>query len=964
MTEKNTKFTSIRTKLIWSFILIIVLPISVIGIMISYNMENIIYENFINSTKCEMEKADNYVNMYFENIKRSCELLANTIAVKNIDESISTYYDKTSSSGWVKQTPFEKMSKVEKEIVKTYESFGKIHPNYSYFFQGTIYGGFTQWPHAPKVISGYDPRKRPWYVTNINLQENKFSVRSYRPIFDGFMGNPVFNVSNPIINDKGEIIGVQCIDVRGEELTNLVSKISIGRQGYIIITDKYGKILLHPKKPELNLTYFNNIEGLPQKESGYYEVSLDENNKDQKSLVNIYTSKELGWKYLAVVDKNEVMANVNQVRSTLFSLILIFVFISVSLSSIFTRKFSHSIINAGQFAKEIAAGNLDVKYLIHPSTDELGLLINALNDMRDNLILMVKEITGMARQFIQQDHSDNLDGFKETQPNARNDSPDKSNNKLFLSDNQQKLKGGVLLDALLALKEAGEVLKESEEKYRILIEHSPFAVEVICEGKYAYANPATAKMLGLKNPEELIGKKVATFNLEENHYQFLERKIFQRVINKGQTIEHYESKLLRADNTIIHIEVSAIPYRHQGKPAILYIWRDITERKKMEEEWARSCKLESMGLFAGGIAHDYNNILTVIQGNVSLIELYAKENEKILAFLSEIKIAVNQSKTLTHQLLTFSKGGEPIKKVVQIEEVVRETVNLGLTGSNVKCLFDFKKMLPVEMDEGQIRQVIHNLVINAIQAMPDGGTIWAKGENVDIEQEPAHKRLLSPGKYVKISIKDEGMGIPQKYLTKIFDPFFTTKKFGSGIGLATCYSIVKKHNGHISVESKLEVGTTFYIYLPISIKPVKEKEKNHSPVIYGKGNILVMDDEANIRDVAGKMLLELGYSVELAKNGQETLELYQIAQTLGRKFDAVILDLTIPGGLGGKEIIKTLKKLDPEVTAIVSSGYSTDPVMANYAKYGFQGMIVKPYELGNLSEVVNDVLTKKENMII
>lgn len=962
VTEKNTKFISINTKIIWTFLLSTVLPISIIGILISYSMENILYENFINSTKYEMEKVDSYVNMYFENIKHTCELLATTEAVKNIDESISTYYDKKSSNDWVKQTPLENMSEVEKEIFKIYEKFGKIHPNYSYFALSTIYGGYTQWPHAPKVLAGYDPRKRPWYSLGINQQQNNLPVLSYKSLFDGYkVGTLVFNVAIPIQNDLGEVIGVQCIDVKSEDLTKLVSKISIGNQGYIIITDKDGKILLHPKKPELAFTYFNNIEGLSEKESGYYEVSLDDHRQEKKSLVNIYTSKELGWKYLAIVDKNELMASVNRVRSILFSLILIFMFISVSISSIFTRKFSNSIINAGQFAKEIAAGNLDVKYLVHPSTDELGLLINALNDMRDNLILMIKELTGMARQFIQQDQSGNLDEVKEGQPDARNDHLDKSNNRIFLPEDQQKIKCGVLLDALLALKEAGEALKESEEKYRILIENSPFAVEVVCEGKYAYANPAAAKMVGINNFEELIGKKGTSFNLEEDHKQVLER--VQRVINEEILIEYFESKIVRVDKTVIYIEGSAIPYRHQGKPAILYIWRDITERKKMEEEWATASKLESMGLLAGGIAHDFNNILTVIQGNVSLAELYAKENEKILEYLSEIKKAVNQSKTLTHQLLTFARGGEPIKKVIQIEEVVGETVNLVLTGSNVKCLFDFEKLVPVEIDEGQIRQVIHNLVINALHAMPDGGTIWVKGENVVIKHDPEQKRPLIPGRYVKLSIKDEGIGIPQKYLPKIFDPFFTTKKFGSGIGLATCYSILKKHNGYISLESEVGVGTTFYVYLPVSFKPVKEEKKNHSSLIYGKGKILVMDDEESIRDLAGKMLLELGYIVELAENGQEALEMYQNAKTLGRKFDAVILDLTIPGGLGGKETIYKLKELDPEVTAIVSSGYSTDPVMAKYEEYGFQGMMVKPYEIGKLSEVVNDVLVEKENEI-
>jgi CheY-like chemotaxis protein len=277
-----------------------------------------------------------------------------------------------------------------------------------------------------------------------------------------------------------------------------------------------------------------------------------------------------------------------------------------------------------------------------------------------------------------------------------------------------------------------------------------------------------------------------------------------------------------------------------------------------------------------------------------------------------------------------------------------------LRGSKVKCHFFIPENLwPAEVDEGQISQVINNLIINADQAMPEGGIIKVEAENKTIE--PGHD-LLPPGKYVRISITDEGVGIPEQYFSKIFDPYFTTKQKGSGLGLATSYSIIKQHNGHIEVESLIEKGSTFTVWLPASEIFWEKPEEDTKELVGGKGKILLMDDEEPVQDAAGEVLQYLGYDVETAKDGEEALFLYKKAKKEGTPFDVIIMDLTIPGGMGGKETVQSLLKIDPSAKAIVSSGYSTDPVMADYRKYGFKGMVIKPYSVKELSETVRRVI--------
>jgi two-component system cell cycle sensor histidine kinase/response regulator CckA len=385
------------------------------------------------------------------------------------------------------------------------------------------------------------------------------------------------------------------------------------------------------------------------------------------------------------------------------------------------------------------------------------------------------------------------------------------------------------------------------------------------------------------------------------------------------------------------------------------VFFNISDLKKFEEERLMFSKLESLGLLAGGIAHDFNNILTAILGNISLAKLDRASPGHGLERLTEAERACFQAQALARQLLTFAKGGSPVKTSISVAELITESAHFAARGSQVRCEFVFPDDLwAVEADPGQTSQVFQNLIINAIQAMPSGGTIKIQGANLVLG--PQSNLPLNPGKYVKISIQDQGLGIPANHLAKIFDPYFTTKQKGSGLGLATAFSIIKKHSAHITVESQLGQGTTFHIYFPAFDQKLIPPTPEEADLLAGSGNILVMDDEEMVLQVLDNMLKTPGYEVTMARDGGQALEMFTQAHTSGQSFAAVILDLTVPGGMGGQETLEKLRLIDPQVKAIVSSGYSDDPVIADFAKFGFSGVIVKPYSILELSHLLHKVI--------
>lgn len=382
--------------------------------------------------------------------------------------------------------------------------------------------------------------------------------------------------------------------------------------------------------------------------------------------------------------------------------------------------------------------------------------------------------------------------------------------------------------------------------------------------------------------------------------------------------------------------------------------QEIAERERMEAELSRVQKLESLGLLAGGIAHDFNNLLGAIMGNISLAMLDVDPENSAYQQLTKAERASFRAQELTRQLLTFSRGGAPVKKTITLPGIITEAAGFSLRGSRVLHELSIAADLwPVEADEGQMMQVFNNLLINADQAMPAGGIIRIAAGNIVLG--PGDVPSLAAGRYVAITVRDEGTGIPGDHLGKIFDPYFTTKQKGSGLGLAATYSIIRKHDGHITVESELGKGTVFHVYLPASegeVAPPPRQEK----FVRGIGAVLIMDDDEDMRKTTGDMLLRMGYTVAYAGEGNEAIAKYQEARAAGRPFAAVIMDLTVPGGMGGKEAIGKLLAIDPAVRAIVSSGYSDDPVMADFRACGFRGVAIKPYRIRELSEVVAAVI--------
>jgi CheY-like chemotaxis protein len=375
----------------------------------------------------------------------------------------------------------------------------------------------------------------------------------------------------------------------------------------------------------------------------------------------------------------------------------------------------------------------------------------------------------------------------------------------------------------------------------------------------------------------------------------------------------------------------------------------------MEEDLQRAQRLESIGLLAGGIAHDFNNLLQALLGNLSLCLLYIDKEDKAYEKLVAAEKAAFRTKDLTQQLLTFSKGGTPIKKTLAIKALIKETTSFALLGSNINCKYNiFDDLWLVDVDEGQLGQVLQNLTINADHAMPEGGIITVLAKNIFLKEGELPR--LTGERYVMISVKDKGTGILKDHLPIIFDPYFSTKQKGSGLGLAVSYSIIKNHDGLLTVESDVGQGSEFFIYLPASQTQDLDQSESSKLANKGEGKILIMDDDVSVLSVAVEMLEYLGYDVDTASDGNKAIDSYNESIKAGHPYNLVILDLTVPGGMGGKETIKKLNELDSNVKAVVSSGYASDPIMANYRDYGFRGVMEKPYTIDQLSSVLAKLL--------
>jgi PAS domain S-box-containing protein len=501
-----------------------------------------------------------------------------------------------------------------------------------------------------------------------------------------------------------------------------------------------------------------------------------------------------------------------------------------------------------------------------------------------------------------------------------------------------------------------EALLQSERRFKEMIDKSPMPITVVNnEARMVYSNASSNKLFGYSVSD--------VPDLETWWQRAYPDPEYRKAVVK-EWIEGYKSlqatqksygpsehKVTSADGSVHDIEFHVVPLGDFS----FVIMNDMTRHRKAEAELLRTRKIESIGILAGGIAHDFNNILTAILGNVSLARMELHGNEQVDEILDIVEKATWRAKDLTQQLLTFSQGGAPVKRITSISSLLADTAEFILRGSGIRYEIEIPADLwNADVDEGQISQVIHNIVLNARQAMNDSGRLRLCAANYHCGSDEVP---LATGDYIRILIEDSGPGISKEILPNIFDPFFTTKSSGSGLGLSVTDSIVRKHGGHIRVISSENTGTVFEIILPAShevTRAGKGEKKTAGDTDY---RVLVMDDDELVLDICGRMLEKMGYSTVRVKDGDEAVRAYKEAFEAGRRFDCVIMDLTIPGGPGGREVIKILREFDPGIKAIVSSGYSNDPVMSQYRDFGFAGVSVKPYAFDELKAAVSAAIS-------
>jgi len=492
---------------------------------------------------------------------------------------------------------------------------------------------------------------------------------------------------------------------------------------------------------------------------------------------------------------------------------------------------------------------------------------------------------------------------------------------------------------------------------QFLIDHPNKVLEFAALIKVNHVNKATLDMFKAHTTKDFISRIPQSFGPGAN-------EVFAKelcAIWNGEKAFRSETSFITQEGKHIDAILSFyIPVSNEGFNSVSVSIVDITLQKQVEKEILKSKKLESVGLLAGGIAHDFNNIMTGLFGNLELAKIKLSPDHASYHHIQTANQALNTATNLTHQLLTFAKGGDPLFEIVNVKQIIEDSLKLSLSGSNISSVLLLQDDLwMISADKGQLSQVIINLLINADHAMSERGSLTIEANNIEKYSTNIASNLS--GKFICIKISDDGEGISQEALKHIFDPYFTTKQFGSGLGLATAHSIVAKHNGTISVESERGKGTTFSLYFPakpeaqIRNETILNKPKKS---LESSAKVLVMDDEKIILNLATEMLKSLGYSVDTAIDGEQAIDKYKAANKEGRPFDVIIMDLTIPNGMGGEETIKQLLKINPQIKVIVSSGYSTGQIMSNYRDYGFKARLVKPFLMKDLEYKLFKILEK------
>jgi PAS domain S-box-containing protein len=584
---------------------------------------------------------------------------------------------------------------------------------------------------------------------------------------------------------------------------------------------------------------------------------------------------------------------------------------------------------------QISYGELDIKIEPPPPDDDFADVLYGLGHLSADLRDARREIDEHGRALRQ------ANANLEAQVRARTSELERTNERLA---------------ADIARREQAEAqVRESEAKYRGLVETSPDPILLTDgQGAIVMANPAACVAFRASSAAALVAEPLVSLVTPEDR---LRGEQHFAALRTGRAVQSAELYFTRTDQTAFLAEVRSclVEDGPGGHPLALSIVRDVTEKRQRELEALRAQKLQSVGTLAGGIAHDFNNVLTSITGALQVAARYTAHQPAVAELVSSAIEAAFRATGLTKQLLTFSKGGAPVKTCMRVHEVVEHAVTFCLRGSSVKSQLDLPADLwPVEIDHGQLEQAFVNLVINAKQAMPSGGLLTVCGENV-VAVRPGDD-AASEHRFVRIAFRDTGVGIALENLQKIFDPYFTTKEGGTGLGLATTYFVVKQHAGFVRCESTPGRGATFHVFLPASDKTPSPSSSPPKPAGRAKGRILVMDDDPKVRAVVELLLRDVGYETVGTASGTDALEVYLREQAAGRPFAVVIMDLTVPGGDGGKETIGKLLAVDKDARVVVVSGYSNDPVLADHRRYGFAGMLTKPFRAEALLSLVQSLL--------
>jgi PAS domain S-box-containing protein len=488
--------------------------------------------------------------------------------------------------------------------------------------------------------------------------------------------------------------------------------------------------------------------------------------------------------------------------------------------------------------------------------------------------------------------------------------------------------------------------------------HFNHSLDLLCiaglDGYFKQVNPSWTRVLGWSR-SELLARPVAEFIHPEDR----ERTLLARAnLAKGVPVRELENRYLCKNGTYrwLSWQSSIEP----GNSTVFGVARDITERRQIEHGHLIVSKLQSTGILAGGIAHDFNNLLTGLMLNLEMIRLGGDLNPQQHKHVQQALDIARAANVITAQLLTFASGGDMVHKSTDLRKLLQQSLELALSGSNSRGDHQIAPDLrPAEVDEDQIAQVIRNLVLNAREAMPDGGIVLLQAENIGLDS--SNNLELPPGNYLRISVSDEGEGIPPEILPRVFDPYFSTKQRGNqkgmGLGLTICHSVIRKHGGTITVDSQVARGTTIHCYLPASSTPVIATTAAITESAPARSRkILVMDDEESIRSVLTQALAKIGYTVESACDGKEALALYESAREQGSPFDIVMLDLTVKGGMGGAETIKILRERAADVRAVLVTGYNQEQTFRDYAQYGFHAALSKPFQIEKLRTVLSGVL--------